>query len=157
MATNKEVQEAFVQGYLKGLAEKDRAPSSYEVMRKTPTGLGAAQVNNELFKDRIVGGTQEGLMSGIMAAIASGLIGLGLGATIGAPVEGAATLAALGGALGYAGGNAKGQLKADKKYLNRRGLIAKRPLPVKELALNPTLSAAVPVSSYSKITRKRKK
>ncbi len=90
-----------------------------------------------------------------ITALAGGLVGLGLGAAVGIPAEGALAGAGLGAAAGFPLGNAKGQLGADKAYLSNKGLKASNPFPVKELMLRPSISAAMPLSSYLSIKNKQ--
>jgi len=141
----KALAEAFAAGY--AAAEKERTPALPEVKN---TGLAEP----ELFAARSSMGLQQSVAGGIAAAIISGLVGLGLGAIIGLPVQGAAAGAGLGAALGIPLGAARGQLAADKKHLSSKNIEARNPVPVKELLLNPGLSAALARTSYTTLRRK---
>ena len=153
-------QEAFMRGYMAALKEKaqkdepgllDQQRMAYRAIRsgdRLPSNLIATPA---LVGDRAMEGFKSGFLQSLIWAIVGAVAGLGVGSTIGAPLQGTLAGGALGGALGYPVGSTMGQLGADKRFLAQRGLEASRPLPLKELLLHPALSAAAPITSYTRI------
>lgn len=153
----KEQQIAFMRGYMAALKEKggpgllDQQILAHKTIRQgeeVPQNLVASP---ELVADRAAEGFKSGFMSSLVWAILGAMAGLGIGASVGTPLQGAAAGGAIGGALGYPVGNTVGQLGADRRYLAKRGLIASRPVPLKEVLLHPAVSAAAPMTSYTKL------
>ncbi len=148
-----------MRGYLAALREKndpsllDQQVTSYKAIRsgeELPANLVA---NPELIGNRAVEGFKSGFLQSVIWAILGAVAGLGVGSTVGIPMQGAAAGGALGSALGYPIGNTVGQLGADRRFLAQRGLEASRPLPLKEALLHPAMSAAAPISSFTRIRR----
>lgn len=154
---NSETQEAFMKGYLAAMRERsepslvDQQLTAHRAIRAADEGPGSLITAPGLIGDRAVEGVKSGFLQGLIWAIIGGITGFGLGATVGAPLQGAVAGGTLAGAIGYPIGNSMGQLKADKRHLAKRGLTASRPIPIRELALRPSLSAAAPVTSFTKI------
>ena len=152
-------QEAFMRGYMAALKERsgpsllDQQILGHRAVRggdNLPANLVA---DPELIGDRSVEGVRSGFLQSIIWAIVGAMAGLGVGSTVGAPLQGAAAGGALGSALGYPIGNVAGQLGADRRYLAQRGIVASRPLPLKEVLLHPALSSAAPITSYTRLRR----
>lgn len=147
------IQQAFIKGFEAGLKYRktDRGIPQYTAVRANDSGIGSLIADPKLIGDRSISGVSSGLIASLVGAIVTGLIGAGVGSAIGMPAQGALAGAALGGAGAYSVGQAKGQLDADRRYLADKGYEASVPVPVKELALRPSISAVLPLSSYVKI------